>query len=112
MTYEFNEKENEKFTSLSRNMMILSAVITAGGVFAFVGYFLDYGELELLFSGLLYILLGITLYKPTDNFTRIVTSKGNDIKELLTGFAEIKRWMMFVNIITTLLIAVMTISLF
>lgn len=112
MTYEFTEEQNAKLISLTYRMTILSYLLGVMGIFVFISFFLNNGGYEILLKGLLLVLFAITLRIPTDNFRRIVNTKGNDMKELIIGFKEIKTWSVYANIIITLLVAIMTVQLF
>jgi hypothetical protein len=43
----------------------------------------------LLLIGLVNIVIGVTLWRPADNFRRIVSTEGSDIPELMTGLNEL-----------------------
>lgn len=112
MTYEFTDEENADFSSLSNRMITLSIVIILGGISTWVEFFLSDGVIADLLSAALYVMMGYTLFLPVDNFKKIVTTQGNDIKELMIGFKELDKWMLYVNIITALLVIVLLVRIF
>ena len=102
-TYEFTEDQNIIIRTMSIRMIILSVFILLGGISAIVATLVDDGASNwFLVSGVLYIVLAIVLYLPSDNFRRIVTTEGNDIAELGRAFKELGRGMLAVNLVTAL----------
>ena len=107
--YEFSKEENKVFASLSTWMIILAIVIIIGGIATIVSFILDlpaftFAQILTLTSGIMYIIMGLTFYFPTDNFKRIVTTKGKDITELMTAFKELDRGWLIVNIVTLIVV--------
>lgn len=102
MGYEFNKEEEKVFTDLSKWMLILSIMVILAGIATIVQYFVGDGGWFLLIAGITWILLGISLYFPIDNFKRITTTEGSDIKELMTGFKELDKGWLAANIVTAL----------
>ncbi len=98
--YEFTEEENLVFTSLSRNMIILAIVIFTGGVATILQFALGDLRVLLIIDGILYCIMALTFYFPTDNFKRIVTTEGKDIPELMTAFNELDKGWLIVNLVT------------
>jgi hypothetical protein len=104
--YEFNEEEEGVFKSLSNNMTIVVLLIGAAGIatiiiFA-VGPLLPFtlNQLLLLIEGILYCVMAVAFYFPIDNFKRIVTTKGRDIDELMTGLKEFDKGVLVVIFLT------------
>ncbi len=118
--YEFSKAENKVFASLSTWMIILAIVIIIGGIATIASFALDFISIPMftfalmltLVSGIMYIIMGLTFYFPTDNFKRIVTTKGKDITELMTAFREVDRGWLIVNIVTLIVVILMFVSIF
>jgi hypothetical protein len=118
--YEFSKEENKVFASLSRWMIILAIVIIIGGIATILSFVLDVISVPVmslalivtLVSGIMYCIMGLTFYFPTDNFKRIVTTKGKDITELMTAFREVDRGWLIVNIVTLIVVILMFASIF
>lgn len=118
--YEFSKAENEVFSSLSRWMIILALVIIGGGIATIISFVADFIFSPIftlaygltIISGIMYCIMGLTFYFPTDNFKRIVTTKGKDITELMTAFREVDRGWLIVNIVTLIVVILMFISIF
>ncbi len=105
MSYEFNEEQNAAFTLLTKRMSWLAIVITLGGVATIIQYIVD-EEIELFIAGVLYLIMALSFYFPVDNFKRIVSTEGSDIKELSRAFLELKNGWLVVNIVTAILVIV------
>jgi hypothetical protein len=98
MEYEFTEEENKSFKSLYVSMILISGVFT---IFSLILFFTSFQKSDaLIFSrAVTFLLFGIILFFPTDNFNKIITTKGNDIGELMTGTKELANGLMFMNIV-------------
>ena len=98
MEYEFTENENKSFKSLYASMIIVSGVFT---IFSIILFFSSVQNNDnLMFSrAITFLLFGIILFFPTDNFLKITTTRGNDIAELMTGTKELAQGLKFMNIV-------------
>ncbi len=115
--YEFSKEENKVFASLSTWMIILAIVIIIGGIATIASFILDlpafgFAQILTLVSGIMYCIMGLTFYFPTDNFKRIVTTKGKDITELMTAFREVDRGWLIVNIVTLVVVILTFLAIF
>ncbi len=98
MEYEFTEDENHSFKSLYASMIFVSGVFTIFSVILFFSAFQKSDNL--VFSrAITFLLFGIILFFPTDNFMKIITTKGNDIEELMTGTKELATGLFLMNLV-------------
>ena len=98
MDYEFTEEEEKSFKSLYTAMILISGVFTVFSIILFLASFQKSDSL--MFSrAVTFILFGIILFFPTDNFYKIITTRGNDIEELMTGTKELGNGFMLMNIV-------------
>ena len=98
MEYEFTDDENKSFKSLYTSMIIVSGVFTIFSIILFLSSFQKNDNL--MFSrAITFLLFGIILFFPTDNFLKITTTRGNDIGELMTGTKELAQGLKFMNIV-------------
>ncbi|MHA2253115.1 MAG: hypothetical protein ACXAD7_22320 [Candidatus Kariarchaeaceae archaeon] len=101
-TYEFTEDQNTVIKAMSNRIVLLSIVVLVGGISIVMGTLLEELSFWLYATGMLYIFLALVLYLPSDNFKKIVTTEGTDIKELGRAFREFGNGMILVNIFTAL----------
>ncbi|MHA2251726.1 MAG: hypothetical protein ACXAD7_15285 [Candidatus Kariarchaeaceae archaeon] len=100
--YEFSKEEEEVFTDLIKWMLILSVLLVFAGTATIIQFIEGDTGFYVLISGITWAILGFTLYFPIDNFKRITTTEGSDIKELMVGFKELNKGWFAANIITGL----------
>ncbi len=100
--YEFTEEENKIFERLLKHMLITTIVLVLAGITTItVGVSDNFYYYELI-AGIATGAIGVSLYFPTDNFKNVINTTGHDIKELLTGFSDLNKGWLIVNIITFL----------
>ena len=97
--YEFNDKENQIIGTLAQLLKIVGILFIINGVFAFMDYIMgealsnlmagEITEIHQFVINIIFVIIGITLFRPTDNLKRIVTTQGNDIQELMTALKEL-----------------------
>ena len=94
-THEFTKQQNEVIRSLSQRMRLVSILFMLIGVGLIVSLVPNMGSESRLvvlvvsaFFAVLNIIKGYVFFRPTDNLTRITTSEGKDISELMEAFAE------------------------
>ncbi|MBC8332761.1 MAG: hypothetical protein H8E28_12325 [Anaerolineae bacterium] len=95
--YEFTPQDDKIFKTLSRNMVILAALILLGGIATIVQFAVDSPQITTLANGVAYCAMAIAFFLPTDNFRRISSTQGSDITELMTALREMdKGWLVMV----------------
>lgn len=87
--YEFTITENQSITKFTNGMYLLAYLFFATGFLTLARAFPDF-PVWISVSGVVWLALGIIFYLPTDNFRNVVGQEGNDIRELMTGFYELK----------------------
>ncbi len=94
--YEFTEKQNKILSTLSKRLVQIGILflITGIGRLIFSGGFVQrdgwqIATFVLILIGLVNLIMGITFWRPADNFKRMVTTEGRDIAELMTGLREL-----------------------
>jgi hypothetical protein len=102
--YEFSQQDNEIFSGLSRWMTAMSALIGIGGIATVVQFLAGAGGWIMLVQGIVFLVLATTFYLPVDNFKKIVRTEGKDITELMTGFSDMDKGWLVVNIVTAVLV--------
>lgn len=95
MTYEFNEEEAENMWVLGNKVAIVGLLMIFGGVIGFVNSARGFDDVDNMrsivfaFQFVFLIVIGIVLFRPSDNFKRVATSEGKDIPELMEGIEEL-----------------------
>ncbi len=106
--YEFSREENEVFRSLAKWLTVGAALIALAGAAMMLKFFtsdFSYWWLGLI-AGVIYVVMAVTIYLPVDNFRRIATTEGNDIKELMQSFSEISKFWLVTNFITLVILII------
>jgi hypothetical protein len=98
--YEFTENENKNFSKLAFNLRLVAVALVIIGITSTILGLIPEFNILLLISGLTYLLMGIVFYLPIDNFLKITTNEGSDIKELIQGLTELnKGWVLVIGIL-------------
>ncbi|MHA2027972.1 MAG: hypothetical protein ACW99A_07085 [Candidatus Kariarchaeaceae archaeon] len=94
MAYEFNDEEAENMWVLGNKISIVGLLMIFGGIIGSVDSIRNINEGNqlrvtiFLFEFLVLIVIGVILFRPSDNFKRISTSEGKDIPELMEAVKE------------------------
>lgn len=95
MSYEFSEEQEQKILDFIKWMKFFAITLFIFGlVSGFIAGLTGFDRLTIVI-GFVLIVSSVLFYLPADNFTRIVNTEGNDIGELLRGFKELNRGMLF-----------------
>ncbi len=119
--YEFTQEENQVFETLSKRIARLGVLFIIIGVAVAIngiGVILNEGKIAATLStfvmSAIQIIIGIIIWRPADNFRHIVTTKGQDIDELMIGLNELSagfgvmRFLMLINVVI-IIVQIMTI---
>jgi hypothetical protein len=93
--YEFSSEENIVILSLAKRMRAVSVLLGLTGLIAIgnaIPGLLNGGTptgIGGLIAGAFAIVQSIVFFRPTDNLKNIVTTKGEDIAELMQGIREL-----------------------
>lgn len=94
--YEFNDKENEQIGTFSLRLLVLSATLGAAGLISILlGIISPFNATDVI-TGMAFIAIGSSLFLPVQNFKNIISTKGNDMKELMKGFTILNQGFTFV----------------
>jgi hypothetical protein len=91
--YEFGETQNLKLNSLRRRLQQAAALFIALGVVQLVGSFLvaeETGRWVSLVGSLLLLGLGWLYIRPLDNLARVIRTKGQDIRQVMIAFSDMR----------------------
>ncbi|MCH8908751.1 MAG: hypothetical protein IH840_16825 [Candidatus Heimdallarchaeota archaeon] len=100
--YEFNKEENEDFEMLTQRLLLVAITTGLTGITGLIAVIIAFDP-YLLVSSLAVIVFAIFFYLPIDNFKRIITTEGSDIKELVRGFFELRAgWNVSIGILSLL----------
>jgi len=94
--YEFSQKDNAIFENLTKSMRTFGVLTIIVGIIGIAATILIYltisdtvGSAIAAIISVIILLTGITIFRPADNFTRIASSAGSDISELMNGLGEL-----------------------
>ncbi len=91
--YEFTAEENRHIDQVRRKLQHIALLFLVLGVLQLIGSFLltdPTGRWISLGSALLLLALGWLFWRPLDNFRRIVTTEGQDIREVITAIKDLR----------------------
>ena len=94
MAYEFNDEEAENMWVLGNKVAVVGLLMVFGGIIGFInstrGFDDEDNTRPIIFSiqFVFLIVIGVILFRPSDNFKRIATSEGKDIAELMEAIEE------------------------
>lgn len=118
--YEFSQDENVIIETLAKRMARVGLLMIALFVIIFLNnlsILSSSSVLSLIASinivdSILFIVMGMTLYRPTDNLKFIVSTEGQDISELMTAFGELNNGLRAVMILLVLHFILMLFTFF
>lgn len=94
--YEFSDAENQQFTDFSFSLFILALSLGIAGVVIMILGIISPLNIVDIITGLAFIAIAVSLFLPLQNFKNIVSTEGNDMDELMNGFAVLSQGFTFV----------------
>ena len=91
--YEFTAEENRHIDQVRRKLQHIALLFLVLGVLQLIGSFLltdPTGRWISLGSAILLLALGWLFWRPLDNFRRIITTEGQDIREVITAIKDLR----------------------
>ena len=91
--YEFTEEENRHINQVRRKLKHISILFLLLGVLQLIQSFLladETGRWISLAAAILLLGLGWLFMRPLDNFRRIITTQGQDIREVVTAIKDLR----------------------
>jgi len=115
--YEFTPEQNKVIGHVALRCIVNAVLLALLGLVGLVTAIMSFGEAVPLLSivgllyGIVFITVGVTFFRPADNFRRVTTTQGNDITEVMTGLKELRGGFKLVSIliIVCLILDVITI---
>ena len=92
--YEFSDDEAETMWLFGNKLTILGLLMVIGGILGIAMGFLSFDQSDKtrvmiqLIEAIFLVIIGIVLFRPSDNFKNIAISEGKDIPELMQGVFE------------------------
>ncbi len=92
--YEFSTEQNRTIHKVSTRMIVQGILLALGGA---IGIITDFVEMDTfttpklittVIQSALFIVMGVLIFRPSDNFKRITKTEGKDIEELMRGVKE------------------------
>jgi hypothetical protein len=91
--YEFTAEENRVVDQVSRKLKHIAILFLALGALQLADAFMltdPTGRWTSMGAALLLLLLGWLFWRPLDNFRRIITTEGSDIREVITALKDLR----------------------
>jgi protein-S-isoprenylcysteine O-methyltransferase Ste14 len=91
--YEFTAEENRHIDQVRRKLQHIALLFLVLGVLQLVGAFMLPDSTSRWISvggGILLLALGWLFWRPIDNFRRITTTAGQDIREVITAIKDLR----------------------
>ena len=91
--YEFTAEENRHIDQLRRKLQHISMLFLLLGVLQLVESFMlpdPTGQWISLAAAVLILVLGWLFMRPVDNFRRVVSTEGQDIREVVTAIKDLR----------------------
>lgn len=91
--YEFTAEENRHIDQVRRKLQHIAVLFLVLGALQLIESFLltdPAGRWISVGSALLLLALGWLFLRPLDNFRRIVTTEGQDIREVITAIKDLR----------------------
>ena len=115
--YEFTSEQNKVISNVALRCQVNAVFLAIWGLSSLIKTSMSWGESALLLSivsiisGMVFVIMGVVFYRPSDNFRRVTTTEGNDITEVMTGLNELRGGFKLVSIliIVSLVLDVVTI---
>ena len=91
--YEFNNTQNQLIRQLAQKMRFVGYILLALGVLVIVAGIVNFrlGGFATIIQGIIQLIIGIWTAKAATSFQLIVKTQGNDIENLMTALAELRK---------------------
>lgn len=103
--YEFTSEQNKIIGHVALRCIVNAVLLALLGLVGLVGAIMSFGKAVPFLSiigilyGIVFITIGVTFFRPADNFRRVTTTQGNDIAEVMTGLKELRGGFKLVSIL-------------
>ena len=107
-TYEFSDAENLQVNALRRNLLHVSWLFISLGVLQLAAAFMvaePTARWITLGAGILLLALGWLFMRPLDNFRRILSTKGQDIRHVIIAMRDLSSACLVAEVIFGILVA-------
>jgi len=91
--YEFTAEENRVIDQVRRKLQHIAVLFLLLGVLQLIGSFLltdPAGRWISVGSAILLLALGWLFWRPLDSFRRIISTEGQDIREVVTAIKDLR----------------------
>jgi hypothetical protein len=105
--YEFTAEQNEGIDQLRQKLLHVSLLFLIMGGIQLVGSFFFAGagaRWVSLLSSVLFLIMGWLFMRPLDNFKRVTTTEGEDIKEMMIALSDLRTAFLLAEIVVAILV--------
>jgi ABC-type nickel/cobalt efflux system permease component RcnA len=113
-SYEFSEAQNQKLSGLRSSLLQVAILFLVLGVVQLVTSFLvadESGRWVSLAASLLLLGLGWLYIRPLDNLTRVIHTKGQDIRQIMIAFSDLRVAFLGGEVILVVLVATIIVEI-
>lgn len=108
--YEFNDAQNRIFLKFLLILILLSVSLFFTGMVTLIQGIIPNRETGDIVTGIVFIVISVSLLFPTRNFMNIITTSGNDIKEFMKGLSSLNFGFNFIAGATSILLVTILVS--
>jgi hypothetical protein len=106
--YEFTAEENRHINQVRRKLLHIAVLVLVLGALQLIASFLLTDPADRWISlgiAILLLALGWLFFRPLDNFRRVVSTQGHDIREIVTAIKDLRAAYLGAEIILVVLAA-------
>jgi hypothetical protein len=105
--YEFNAEQNKGIDQLHQKLLHVAILFMMLGGVQLVGSFFLVGAAARwvsLVAAVLFLAMGWLFVRPLDNFKRVTTTEGQDIKEMMIALSDLRAAFLLAEIVVAILV--------
>ena len=105
--YEFTAEQNEGIDQLRQKLLHDSLLFIIMGGIQLVGSFFFSGagaRWVSLLAAVLFLVMGWLFMRPLDNFKRVTTTEGEDVKEMMIALSDLRAAFLLAEIVVAILV--------
>lgn len=103
--YEFTPEQNKVIGHVALRCIVNAVLLGLLGLIGVIATIISWGNVTSFLSivgllyGIVFITIGVTFFRPANNFRRVTTTEGSDITEMMTGLNKLRGGFMLVSIL-------------
>lgn len=113
-SYEFSDAHNQKLSGLRGRLLQVAILFLAFGLVQMVASFVladETGRWVSLAASMLLLGLGWLYIRPLDNLSRVINTKGQDIRQIMIAFSDLRVAFLGGEVILVVLVATVIVEI-